>query len=133
VHKSLKALPSDNPQYFFWSGNGDPKSAIKGYQRSFWKLFKLAEIKHADDTPKRCHPHMFRDTFAVELLLAGVPIDQVSILLAHSSVKITEKHYAPWVKARQEQMEANVQRAWFHEPIEAVQAEPAAKGTKRIQ
>jgi len=60
---------------------------------------------------------MFRDTFAVELLLAGVPIDQVSILLAHSSVKITEKHYAPWVKARQEQMEPNVQRAWFHEPI----------------
>lgn len=76
---------------------------------------------------------MFRDTFAVELLLAGVPIDQVSILLAHSSVKITEKHYAPWVKARQEQMEANVQRAWFHEPIEAVQDEPAVKGPKRIQ
>ena len=27
------------------------------------------------------HAHRFRDTFAVELLLAGVPIDQVSILL----------------------------------------------------
>jgi len=30
-------------------------------------------------------------------------------------------------------MEANVQRAWFHEPVEAVQDEPAAKGTKGIQ
>ena len=38
---------------------------------------------------------MFRDTFAVELLLAGVPIDQVSLLLGHSSVKVTEKHDAP--------------------------------------
>jgi hypothetical protein len=38
-----------------------PISAIKGYQRSFWKLFKLAEIKHADGTSKRTHPHMFRD------------------------------------------------------------------------
>lgn len=76
---------------------------------------------------------MFRDTFAVELLLAGVPIDQVSILLAHSSVKITEKHYAPWVKARQEQMEANVQRAWFHEPIEGASSGEASKGSKAIQ
>jgi integrase/recombinase XerD len=37
---------------------------------------------------------MFRDTFAAELLLAGVPIDQTSLLLGHSSVKITERHYA---------------------------------------
>ncbi len=133
VHRSLRALPSDNPRYFFWSGNGSMKSVIKSYQRSFWKLFKLAAIKHADDTPKRCHAHMFRDTFAVELLLAGVPIDQVSILLAHSSVKITEKHYAPWVKARQEQMEANVQRAWFHEPMGGDQAGSSVKGPKTIQ
>jgi integrase len=55
---------------------------------------------------------MFRDTFAVELLLAGVPIDQVSILLGHSSVRITEKHYSPWVRARQDQLEKSVQAAW---------------------
>jgi integrase len=55
---------------------------------------------------------MFRDTFAVEMLLAGVPLEQVSILLGHKSVKITEKHYAPWVKARQEQLAANVRKAW---------------------
>lgn len=133
VYSALRALPSDNPRYFFWSGNGDKKSVIKGYQRSFWKLFKLAKIKHPDDTPKRCHPHMFRDTFAVELLLAGVPIDQVSILLAHSSVKITEKHYAPWVKARQEQMETNVQKAWFREPIDEVASHSTQKHSRRIQ
>ena len=55
---------------------------------------------------------MLRDTFAVEMLLAGVPLEQVSILLGHKSVKITEKHYAPWVKARQEQLAANVRKAW---------------------
>ena len=55
---------------------------------------------------------MFRDTFAVEMLLAGVPLEQVSILLGHKSVKITEKHYAPWVKARQELLAANVRKAW---------------------
>jgi integrase/recombinase XerD len=55
---------------------------------------------------------MFRDTFAIELLLAGVPIDQVSVLLGHKSVKITEKHYAPWVKACQDQLEKSVRAAW---------------------
>jgi hypothetical protein len=34
------------------------------------------------------------------------------MLLGHKSVKITEKHYAPWVKARQEQLAANVRKAW---------------------
>src|SRR5208283_1252187 len=55
---------------------------------------------------------MFRDTFAVEMLLAGVPLEQVAMLLGHKSVKITEKHYAPWVKARQEQLAVNVRKSW---------------------
>jgi len=53
--------------------------------------------------------------FAVELLFAGVPIDRVSVLLGHRSVRMTEKHYLPWVKARQEQLTASIQRAWFPE------------------
>ncbi len=55
---------------------------------------------------------MFRDTFAVEMLLGGVPLEQVSMLLGHKSIRITEKHYAPWVKARQDQLESSVRRAW---------------------
>jgi len=39
-------------------------------------------------------------------------MERVSILLGHQSVRITEKHYGPWVKARQEQPEADVRRIW---------------------
>jgi integrase len=116
VAESLRTIPpgaKPNPRYFFWSGNGDPRSVVKDWQRSFRRLFKVANITKLDGTRKRCFPHMFRDTFAIELLLAGVPIDQVSILLGHSSVKITEKHYSPWVKARQEQLEASVRQSWL--------------------
>lgn len=79
VAKTLRDVPpgpSPNPRYFFWSGNGKKKTAVADWQRSYRRLFKLAELKNADGTLKRCYPHMFRDTFAVELLLAGVPLDQ---------------------------------------------------------
>jgi integrase len=69
------------------------------------RVFKNAKIPNG-------HPHRFRDTFAVELLLAGVPIEQVSVLLGHASVKITEKHYAPWVRTRQEKLEEDVRKSW---------------------
>ncbi len=119
VAAQLRALPNSNPRYFFWTGNGEKRSVTKCYQRSFWKLFTLASLKNPDGTPKRCHGHMLRDTFAVELLLAGVPIDQVSLLLGHSSVKITEKHYAPFVKARQQQLESYARMAWDKAESEA--------------
>jgi integrase/recombinase XerD len=110
--RSVPPGPKANPRYFFWTGNGHPKSAVADWQRSYRRLFELAGLENQDGTKKRCFPHMFRDTFAVENLLAGVPIDQVSMLLGHSSVKITEKHYSPWVKAGQEQLAASVRGAW---------------------
>jgi integrase/recombinase XerD len=111
----LRSIPpglKPNPRYFFWSGNGLPKTFVSNWQRAYRRLFKVANLQRADGTLKRAHCHMFRDTFAVEMLLAGVPIDQVSILLGHASVRITEKHYSPWVRARQDQLEKSVQSAW---------------------
>lgn len=63
------------------------------------------------------YAHQFSDTFAVELLKAEVPIERVSVLLGHASVRITEKHYNPWNRARQVQAEVNVQRAWSRDPM----------------
>jgi len=76
------------------------------WQRTLERLFKIARVENA-------HPHRFRDTFATDLLAHGVPLEDVSILLGHSSLKITEKHYAPWVKIRQDRLEAEVRRAWL--------------------
>ena len=99
------AAPKLSEQYFLWSGESKTKSATGDWQRALAGVFKEAEIPDG-------HAYRFRDTFAVGLLQAGVPMDRVSALLGHSSIKVTEKHYSPWVRARQEQLEADVRRAW---------------------
>jgi integrase/recombinase XerD len=105
VIQALADVPNTNADYYFWNGRSLRTSAVKIWERTLSRVFEMAAIENG-------HAHRFRDTFAVELLLAGVPIDQVSILLGHSSVKVTEKHYSPWVKARQDQLEQAVRKTW---------------------
>jgi len=56
--------------------------------------------------------HRLRDTFSVDLLLHGVPLDVVSKLLGHTSIKTTERHYAPWILVRQIKLEEAVKSTW---------------------
>jgi integrase/recombinase XerD len=118
IAEMLRTLPASqkgntNERYFFWTGNGTPKTITTNWQRSYGKLFKLATIKEPDGTLKRCHPHMLRDTFAVESLLSGMRIEEVSTILGHSSIKTTEKHYMPWVRARQTSLNQSVMASWI--------------------
>jgi len=115
--RSVPPGPSPNPKYFFWSGNGLAKSAGANWQRSYRKLFLLADLREADRQPKRRHPHMFRDTFAVGSLVAGMRVEEVSILLGHRSVRVTEKHYLPAVHARQTTLTESAKMAWTKQGI----------------
>lgn len=117
VAEALRTVPASqkgntNQQYFFWTGAGLPKTLVSNWQRSYAKLFKLAALKGPDGQPKRCHPHMLRDTFAVEALLSGMRLEEVSTILGHSSVRVTEKHYMPWVRARQTSLNRSVMDSW---------------------
>jgi integrase/recombinase XerD len=120
VAQALRQIPpgvKPNPNYFFWSGNCSAKSAAKMWHHAFRRLFRIADIRQPDGTRKCCHPQMLRDTFAVEMLLAGVPLEKVSVLLGHTSIKTTQKHYAPWVRARQRDLENTVNDAWNRQTI----------------
>lgn len=107
VLRALESIPATGP-YYFWTGDSKPKSAVGNWQRALKRLFSFAGVPLG-------HAHRYRDTFACELLLAGVPLERVSILLGHHSIRVTEKHYAPWVRSRQEQLEADVRRTWTEE------------------
>jgi integrase len=110
VLQALEASPRTCERFYFWTGISKLHSAVGKWQRRLQRLFELAEITKG-------HAHRFRDTFAVELLLAGVPIERVSVLLAHQSIRVTERHYAPWTRSRQEQLEADLTRAWSQDPV----------------
>lgn len=97
---------NENPQYIFWNtGTGKPQSAVTNWQHDLRQAFRAAGMQDG-------HPHRLRDTFAVGLLEKGVPLEEVSKLLGHTSIKTTEKHYAPWVKTRQARLDALVTATW---------------------
>jgi integrase/recombinase XerD len=103
IVKELEELNSHG-KYFFWSGKGLAKSTVADWQRTLATVFKLAGIEG--------HAHRFRDTFSVNLLQAGVPLETVSVLLGHASIRVTERHYSPWVKSRQLKLEESIEKAW---------------------
>jgi site-specific recombinase XerD len=59
----------------------------------------------------------------VDLLQKGVPLEEVSKLLGHESIKTTEKHYAKWVKGRQDRLDSLVKATWaVPEPVKTQKA-----------
>ena len=95
--------------YIFWSGKGEEESVTKNWAKYYIApLFKAAKIAN--------HGHMMshrlRDTFAVDLLEKGVPLEEVSKLLGHESIKTTERSYAKWVKGRQDRLDKLVTESW---------------------
>jgi len=102
--KELLRVKNGNPTHFFISGEATPKGAVSTIDKMYRQVFQGAGIEGTS--------HMFRHTFSVELLKAGVDIRKVSRALGHSSVTITERYYAKWNKAQQDILDGDLARAW---------------------
>ncbi len=114
IAEELRNIPDGmkpNPKFFFWSGNGLPKTAVADHQRALRRVFKLADLKQPDGTPKRCHAHMFRHTFSIHLLDSGMPASSVATLLGHSSSRTTEKYYKTHTRITQERISDELRTA----------------------
>jgi integrase/recombinase XerD len=92
--------------YVFWDGEKDIVKSWTKYVMA--PLFKAAKIKRGGNMMS----HRLRDTFACDLLEKGVSLQDVSKLLGHKSIKVTEKHYSKWVKGRQDRLDVVVEGTW---------------------
>ena len=102
--KELLRVKNGNPTHFFISGEATPKGAVSTIDKMYRQVFQAAGIEGTS--------HMFRHTFSVELLKAGVDIRKVSRALGHISVPVTVRYYAKRNKAQQDILDGDLARAW---------------------
>jgi integrase len=108
AYDALQSLPfkgeKDGKEYWFYTGVGSMKTAVKTWRKRITKLFRLALVDEKGQPlldefgePRRFEhhvsPHSWRHTFAISHLNAGTDIKLVSRWLGHASVSVTEKHY----------------------------------------
>ena len=97
--EALKALPVlDGPCFFLNAKQlaGNHANQVTEMRHRVSRVLALAGVKGS--------AHVFRDTFAINLLAAGVDIFTVSQLLGHSNVKITQQHYLNFIPGYVERM-----------------------------
>ena len=98
----LLAAVENGSDRYFWTQ--DVRSAVSNWSRNLTRVFQLGDVKDA------CS-HRFRDTCAIELLLAGSSVEDVAMVLGNTPA-IVAKHYAPWAKERQDRLEKLVRASW---------------------
>ncbi len=80
--------PGTHPNYFFWSKASNHLSLTTLWTSRIRELNSYLPFHDEKGRPMPFRSHMLRDTFAVELLLPGVALEDVSRLLTHKSVRI---------------------------------------------
>ena len=111
VAEELLTVANGNKEFVFWNRQNGHSSEYRhaGYMgEQIAAAFERAGVQ----SDGHMISHRLRATFAVDLLQKGVPLEHVSKLLGHKSVKTTEMHYAKWVKGRQDQLDSIVSAAW---------------------
>lgn len=109
----ITALPHDvadelrmhgrSSEYFFWDTSVKKESAVNEALDWYRKIFDAAGVSRKRENGGLPLSHRFRDTFAVEFLLADGSFADLARLLGNT-VAICEKHYNAWVPARRERL-----------------------------
>jgi integrase len=111
VAEDVLEVLNGNPIYVFWNKQ---KADASEYRQAtnMGEQIKVAFDAAGVHSKGHMISHRLRATFAVDLLTKGVPLEHVSKLLGHKSVTTTERHYAKWVKGRQDRLDALVSATW---------------------
>ena len=77
---------NDNQQYLFVQGKAPyHQLGVSGAETMIRQMGKKAKVQNV-------HPHRFRRTLATRLIKKGMEIDQVSKILGHESLSVTQRY-----------------------------------------
>ncbi len=110
VIEALGKMKSYEGRYYFWNRRSEgtkPRTPISNYTGALISVFERAGIERNHKLS-----HRFRNTFAVDLLAKGVPLETVSIMLGHQSVQTTERYYADFTADYMQRAETLVRNSW---------------------
>lgn len=136
VVRALAALPrreTIHSNYFFWSGSSKYESLVSQWERKLKRLNSHLQLIDYEGHAMKFHSHQLRDTFAVEHLLHGTSLEDVSKLLGHSSIRITEEYYAAWVPQRRKDLESRVLRSMRKMGVKVSLREESGRGKRRAE
>jgi site-specific recombinase XerD len=103
---SIRPRPGVHPDYFFWSRTCTPRTLSSTWCMRINELNEFLSFRDEQGQPMRFRSHMLRDTFAVEMLLdPDIRLEDVSRMLTHKSIAVTQRHYAPFVERRIRKLE----------------------------
>jgi integrase len=113
---ALAQLTPYDGGYFFWNRRDDSSKARtvqNNYARQLAEMFRNAGVA----TGARHVAHALRNSFAVDLLEKGLPLETVSLLLGHKNLATTESYYVDFSKGFMDRIEAKVRRIWNGETL----------------
>jgi integrase len=111
--KEIPLAPDSLPNMPFRYRGNDLASDVHNWSRRIRRTMNLAGVakvqlveksgipavdRNGNPVLKSANVKMFRHTFAVGSLTAGIPKENVARMLGHVSTDMIDAHYAPWVK-----------------------------------
>ena len=100
----LKKLPPHGGYFFLRGESLNVHTLTELWRRTIKRMCKAAGV-----SPD--HPHRFRHTLAADLLMKGASVEDVAAVLGNSPA-IVVKHYSQWIPARQQRLDAFMEKTW---------------------
>jgi integrase len=101
-------------KYFFWTGNGSPKSKSNYYSARLLEAYRAAGIPEKWEGGPRNHE--FRDTTGTMLMEQPFGrLEDAQLALNHSKRTTTEQHYVEKTKSRYAQVNEKKREMWEKE------------------
>ena len=98
--------------YLFWNRRKEDASTSTPRGNFGFYIKQVFQTAGIPETDLQLISHRFRNTFAVHLLTKGVPLETVSLMLAHRSISTTADYYAAYAHEYMERAERLVRKVW---------------------